>query len=82
MADDLRMVLSHEMSRGSSFSESHLAAVRDLALQCQQPRVHQLPHSLGMQHTPDPLLHLDRRHYMSSPVAIRTRQSILPSRST
>eukprot|EP00971_Amphidinium_carterae_P216385 4295070-Amphidinium_carterae.5 len=36
MAEDLRMVLSHEMSRGSSFTESHLASVRDLALQCQQ----------------------------------------------
>eukprot|EP00971_Amphidinium_carterae_P160423 3180075-Amphidinium_carterae.2 len=36
MAEDLRLVLSYEMSRGSSLSESHLASVRALALQCQQ----------------------------------------------
>eukprot|EP00971_Amphidinium_carterae_P100215 1982088-Amphidinium_carterae.1 len=39
MADDVRLVLSHELTkltRGSTFSESHLASVCDLAIQCQQ----------------------------------------------
>eukprot|EP00971_Amphidinium_carterae_P269688 5349949-Amphidinium_carterae.1 len=36
MAEDLRLVLSYELARGSSLTESHLASVRALALQCQQ----------------------------------------------
>eukprot|EP00971_Amphidinium_carterae_P108536 2148872-Amphidinium_carterae.1 len=36
MAEDLRLVLSYELARGSSLSDSHLASVRALALQCQQ----------------------------------------------
>eukprot|EP00971_Amphidinium_carterae_P137144 2717734-Amphidinium_carterae.1 len=36
MADDFRLVLAHEMSRGSTFSDIHLAALRDLTYQCQQ----------------------------------------------
>eukprot|EP00971_Amphidinium_carterae_P045798 901058-Amphidinium_carterae.3 len=36
MADDFRLVLAHELSRGSTFSDTHLAALRDLTYQCQQ----------------------------------------------
>eukprot|EP00971_Amphidinium_carterae_P348826 6490692-Amphidinium_carterae.1 len=36
MAEDLRLVLSYELARGSSLTDAHLASVRALALQCQQ----------------------------------------------